>query len=302
MADQGLDAVERRIHRAIAGLAGLVLGAVNLKRHVCLLRSLGAADNAHRHQLDPVVLGVGRGPHQRNQVIFIDFLLAVGQLLEPHEHVLKLVVAQLEPKIFQLGAQRCTARMLAHDDVGLGQAHILGAHDFEGLGVLQHTVLVDAAFVGKGVLADDGLVELHGEPRHSRHTPRDVHQLGAVHAGLERHDVVAHPQGHHDFFQRRVARAFAQAVDRALDLARACFDGGQAVGGRHAQIVVAVGGKNDLVRARHTLQQHADQCRTFTRGCIADRVGDVDGGGPGLDRDFHGAAQVIVFGAGGVHR
>ena len=99
--------------------------------------------------------------------------------------------------------------MFAHDDVGFGQAHVLGAHDLKGFGVFQHAVLVDAAFVGKGVLADDGLVELHRKARHGRDAARDVHDLGAVDPRAVRHDVVAHFQGHHDFFQRGVARAFA---------------------------------------------------------------------------------------------
>ena len=46
----------------------------------------------------------------------------------------------------------------------------------------------------------------------------------------------------------------------------------------------------------------ADQLRAFARGGIADGVGDVDRGRPGLDRDLDHAAEIIVLGPGGVHR
>jgi hypothetical protein len=59
--------------------------------------------------------------------------------------------------------------MLAQHQVRLGQADILGPHDLEGLGVLEHAVLVDAALMREGVLADDGLVELHREAGDRRH-------------------------------------------------------------------------------------------------------------------------------------
>ena len=154
----------------------------------------------------------------------------------------------------------------------------------------------------KGVLADDGLVELHGEARNSGNTARDIHDLGAVDLGLERHDVIAHFQRHHDLFQRGVARAFAQAVDRTFDLARARFDGGKAVGRRHAKVVVTMSGKDDLVRAGDIFQELADQIGAFARRGIADGIGDVDRGRPRLDRDFDDTVEVIKLGPRGVHR
>jgi len=63
-----------------------------------------------------------------------------------------------------------------------------------------------------------------------------------------------------------------------------------------------MGGEDHAVRARHPLQQHPDQRGAFARGGIAHRVGDVDGAGPGLDRGFHHAAQIVMLGARRVHR
>ena len=58
--------------------------------------------------------------------------------------------------------------------------------------------------------------------------------------GLERQPVAARLERHHDFFERSVARALADAVDGALDLPRAGLHRRQRIRHRQAQIVVAV--------------------------------------------------------------
>ena len=63
-----------------------------------------------------------------------------------------------------------------------------------------------------------------------------------------------------------------------------------------------MGGEDHLVRAGHRFDQHADQVGAFARRGVAHGIGDVDRGRPGLDGDLDHAAQVIPFGAGGVHR
>ena len=192
--------------------------------------------------------------------------------------------------------------MLAHDDIGFAEADILGPHDLEGLGIFQHPVLVDARFMGKGVFADDRFVKLYREAGNRGDAARDVHDLGRIDASGEGHNVVADLHRHHDLFQRRIARAFAQAVDGALNLPRAAFDSRQRVGRRHAQIIMAMGGENHLIRARDLGDQPTDQLGGFVRGGIANRVGNVDGGRPGLDRNLDHAGEVIPLGPGRVHR
>ncbi len=162
--------------------------------------------------------------------------------------------------------------------------------------------LVDAGLVREGVLADDRLVVLHREARDVRHLAADRHDLGGVDAGAVRHDVVAHAHRHHHLFQRGVAGALAQAVDRALDLPGAGLDGGQAVRRRHAEVVVAVRRPDDLVRAWHLFTQHPDQLGAFLGRGVADGVGDVDRRGAGLDGDLEDPPEVVVLGPGGVHR
>ena len=190
--------------------------------------------------------------------------------------------------------------MLAHGQRRFRQAHILGAHDLVGLGVLQHPVLVDACLMREGVLADDRLVVLDGEARDARDQAACLHDPCRIDAGRIGHDVVAHAHGHDDFFQRGVARALAQPVDRALDLAGACGDGCQRIGGRHAQIVMAVGRDRDRVDARHALFQHADDIGALTGGRVAHCVGDIDRASPCLDGGLDRGHQEIPVGAGGV--
>jgi hypothetical protein len=59
---------------------------------------------------------------------------------------------------------------------------------------------------------------------------REVVDAPRVDARVDTEIRRAHLQRHHDFFQRRIAGAFADAVDRALHLARAGADRGEAVG------------------------------------------------------------------------
>ncbi len=61
----------------------------------------------------------------------------------------------------------------------------------------------------KGVLADDGFVELHWEAGHGADAARDGHQLGGVDACGPWHDVAAYLHGHDDLFEGSVARALA---------------------------------------------------------------------------------------------
>ena len=120
--------------------------------------------------------------------------------------------------------------------------------------------------------------------------------------GVAAEVVVPRLHRHHDFFQRTVAGPFADAVDRAFDLAGPVFDGRQAVGHRQSQIVVAVDADHRLVDVGHPVLQHGDAAAHFRRRGVAHGVRDVDGRGPGLDRRLDDLAQKVVFGAGRVLR
>ena len=65
---------------------------------------------------------------------------------------------------------------------------------------------------------------------------------------VERQPIGPHARRHDDLFERRVAGALADAVDRALDLPRAGADRRQRVGDREAEVVVAVRAEDRVVR------------------------------------------------------
>jgi O-acetyl-ADP-ribose deacetylase (regulator of RNase III) len=75
--------------------------------------------------------------------------------------------------------------------------------------------------------------------------------------GLDREDVGARAHRHHDLFERGVAGALAEAVDRALDLARAGQHRGERVGHGQAEVVVAMHRPHHLVGVGHALDQLA---------------------------------------------
>ena len=112
--------------------------------------------------------------------------------------------------------------------------------------------------------------------------------------------VVADPHRHHDFLERGVAGALADAVDGALDLPRAGADAGERVGDRHAEIIVAVHGEARLVGVRHGLAKPLEHVEIFFGYRVAHGVREIDRGGAGVDRGFDAAAEKVELGAGGV--
>ena len=156
------------------------------------------------------------------------------------------------------------------------------------------------ALVREGIPADDRLVVLHRERGRRRHQLGGTVQHLGVDADLIGQHVAARLDGHHDLFQRGVARPLADAVDGAFDLPAAGADAGQRVGDRHAEVVVAVHGEDRLLRARHLLHHGAEHLVVFLGRGVADGIGQVDGGGAGLERRLHAAAQIVDLGARGV--
>ncbi len=97
-----------------------------------------------------------------------------------------------------------------------------------------------------------------------------------------------------------VAGALADAVDGALDLAGSALDAGEGVGYGHAEVVVAVGRENDVFDARHLGFDGAEDGLVLGWRGVTDGVGDVDGGGTGLDGDGDHLEEELGVGAGAV--
>ena len=117
-----------------------------------------------------------------------------------------------------------------------------------------------------------------------------------VDAGAMRQRIGAHLQRHHDLFERRVAGALADAVDRALDLARAGLHRGQRIGDRQSEIVVAMRRQHRAVA--DAAGRRSVNIRSMSVGQrVADGVGQVDGRGAGVHRRFGDLAQELEVAA-----
>src|ERR1035441_658801 len=114
--------------------------------------------------------------------------------------------------------------------------------------------------------------------------------------------VAADIEGGGDLFEGSIAGAFADAVDGALDLARAVGDGGQRVGNGQAQVVVTMRREDDArgVDGRDALADLGEHAAVFFGGGVADGVWHVDGGCAGLDGYADHFDEEIAIGAGGV--
>ncbi len=148
----------------------------------------------------------------------------------------------------------------------------------------------------KALRADDALVRLN----------RDAGQVAREAAGggdLLGGDVgrgaaeLTRPraQRHDHLFQRGVAGALAEPVDRDLDLARARLDAGQGVGRGKAEIVVAV--RADDRTATDELDHLPHQPAELLRLGVADGIGHVDDRCARGDGRLEGLEQEADLGA-----
>ena len=307
-ADEGIDRLEERIDLPVADAAGLVFLAVDFEDHRRIGAAFGRAPRPPGQQLERFDLGVLLVLfHQGDDVGVVHALLAVGQRDEPLVERLLLLGGELVAELLQARAEARAPGVLAHHQARRGPADRFGRHDLVGRTLLDHAILMDAGLVREGVDADDRLVRRDrdagaaADQRTGRADP-----LGAD-AGLVARVVVApRAEGHHDLFERGVARALADAVDRDLDLPHARLDRGDRVGGRHAEVVVVVGAVDDLVGVRQALPDvlaHGGEHRRALVGQgVADGVGQVDRPRPGAYRHLDRPAEVVDVGAGGVHR
>src|SRR6202040_605400 len=112
--------------------------------------------------------------------------------------------------------------------------------------------------------------------------------------------VAANHEGCGDLFECGVAGALADAVDGALGLTGSSLNAREGVGDGHAQVVVAVGGEDDVVNAGDLCEEHAEGGGVLVGSGVAHGVGDVDGGGSGLNGDGDDLDEKVGVGAGGI--
>ena len=249
-------------------------------------------------QLDAVRVA-SFGSCQHKHIVVGNFFLLVGQLQELLVDAVQFGIRNADAQHFESVLQGCTSRTRCENNGIVVHTHILRIDDFVGLHILQHTVLMYSAGMGKGVSAHNGLVRLH----------RHVHQrtdhatcgmyLARIDIGLNIQVVVAF-QNHSHFFFTGVAGAFADTVDGNFHLPCAVEHTLKRASRRHAQVVVAVGGDNRTVDAVDVLHEVTDFGTVFARQAIACGVGYIHDGGSCLDDSFYDTRQIFVVGASGV--
>ena len=112
-------------------------------------------------------------------------------------------------------------------------------------------------------------------------------------ARRERQLVGPHAERHDDLLEGRVARALADTVHGALDLAAARFDRREAVRDGEAEVVVAVRREDDAVRAGGARANRREELVDLVRRRVADGVREVHGRRAGLDHRGHDRAEVV---------
>ena len=157
-------------------------------------------------------------------------------------------------------------------------------------------MLVDARLVSERVLTHNRLVPLYLHPGDARHQPTGRKQPAGVHTGVAAEVVASCRHRHHDFFERRVARPLAQAIDRALDLPGTLRDGGQAVGHGQAQVVVTVSTQDRLLDVGYVLLEVPEDRSELLGRRVAHRIGDIDRRRPRVDRLFDNFTEKIQLG------
>ena len=86
---------------------------------------------------------------------------------------------------------------------------------------------MNAGLVGERIFTNNGFIAGRAQAGDVRHEPARRIQPGRVDPGFDAEEILAGPDGHHDFLERTVAGAFADAVDRTFDLSGAGLHGGE---------------------------------------------------------------------------
>ena len=169
-----------------------------------------------------------------------------------------------------------------------------GIDDLVGVPSFDHAILVNTRGVGEGIGPDDGFIGLYQDPHAVADQLADRVQQPGVHPGrIAQIGVLA--QDHDHFFQRCIARPFANAINRAFDLAGALLHAGDRIGSGQSQVVMAVGGERGALDAADIFEQITHFCSVLVRQAIARGIGDVEHRGARLNGDLEHAGQELII-------
>src|SRR5579863_6536165 len=93
-------------------------------------------------------------------MVILDLLDLISEYDESSIDFVELVPIELVAQLFAAQAECVPPRMFAEHEFGIRHSDRLRSHDFVGQRILEHAVLMNAGFMGKGVAADNCLVGL----------------------------------------------------------------------------------------------------------------------------------------------
>src|SRR5882672_67826 len=299
----GLDCLERSVDRPIAvGLSLKWLFTLAGQLDGCARGPGEPRDRVQPNECPGSCSAALQSQHERFDVAVEQFLLAIGERLEFLEHAIELHFIEFETEFLNALAKSMPATVFAEHEMGARKAHVLRPHDLVGRAVLQHAVLMDAGFVRKRIFTNHRLVARDRHAGDVRYQAARWVEPHRVDSRLEAEVALARAQRHHHFLERAVAGALADAVDRAFNLPRSRLHGTQAVGDRHAEIVVTVDRQDHPVDAGHGTTQVAEHFGKFLRHGVADGVRNVHGGGTRFNHRGHDVLQELELRPRGIFR
>src|SRR5689334_20229260 len=166
--------------------------------------------------------------------------------------------------------------MLAEHERIRRHTNRLRRHDLVAKRIIDYAVLVNPSLMRESVATDDCFIRLHVEADDARKQLARRVKLLRLDTRFERQTIGAYVQRHHDLFERRVARALTDAIDRALDLPRARFNRRESVRHREAEIVMTVNTDSHVSISYDSFAHLLDQARVLIRRRVAHRVGNIE--------------------------
>src|SRR5581483_1851392 len=159
-------------------------------------------------------------------------------------------------------------------------------------------VLVNAGLVRECIAANNRFVRLHRDAGDLlEQLARGIKFLAGDRC-LIGISIRTHSQRHHNFFERSVAGAFTNAVDRTFHLPRAIRNCDQGVGNGEPKVIMAMSGNRCFLNSTHPLANVTDQVTELCRDRITNGVWDIQGRGSGLDYGFEHLKQKLRIGSG----
>src|SRR5712691_5670687 len=158
-----------------------------------------------------------------------------------------------------------------------------------------------AGFMRKSVAADNRLVWLHAKADDLREHLTGRVDFARIDSSFAGQPIAPHVHGHHYFFQRGVAGAFANSIHRALDLSRTGCDGRKTIGDGEPEIVMTMDADRDVFAITNdALANGPHELREFIGESVSDGIRHVENRGAFSRRGGEYFAEIINVATSGV--